>query len=112
MSIFMKATIKVDAHKAGEFIEVLEKNLIPLMEEQGWRLHGCFIQRFGPVQPLVVIDIWEMEDMAHVDRVMKNNKYRSDPRYQDSMPVLQSAVIEEKLEFMEFRAGRLSRFYP
>lgn len=111
MSIFMKATIKVNAYKVEDFLQVLTEKLIPLMEDQGWRLHGCFVERFGSVKPAVVIDIWEMEDMAHVERVMKDDSYRSDSRYRASLAVLESAVLEEQLDFMEFRAGRLETFY-
>jgi hypothetical protein len=111
MSIFMKATLKVDASKLGEFLEVLEENLVPMMEDQGWRLHGCFIERFGSIRPAVVTDLWEMEDMAHVERVLKNYSYRSDPRYLASQPVLESAVLEEKVDFMEFRMGRMATLY-
>ncbi len=82
MSIFMKATLKVKTFQSTEFLEALEQHLVPLMEEQGWRLHGTFVQRFGSMQPTVVVDLWEMEDMAHVERVLKDTSYRSDPRYQ------------------------------
>jgi hypothetical protein len=86
-------------------------DLVPLMEDQGWRLHGCFVERFGPVKPAVVVDIWEMEDMAHVERVMKGDAYRSDPRYLRALPVVKAAVVEESLTFMEKRGGRLVNFY-
>ena len=112
MSIFMKSTIKVKAHQAGEFLEVLKTYLVPLMEDQGWRLHGCFAQRFGSIQPAVFTDIWEMEDMDHVERVLHNFGYRTDERYQKALPVLKSAVLEEALEFMELKMGRLEKFYP
>jgi len=111
MSIFMKATLKVDAFKLGEFLKVLEENLVPMMEDQGWRLHGCFVERFGSIRPAVVTDIWEMEDMAHAERVLKNYSYRKDPRYLASQPVLESAVLEEKVDFMEFKTGRMKTFY-
>jgi hypothetical protein len=111
MSIFMKATLKVKTFQLKAFLEVLENNLVPMMEDQGWRLHGCFVQRLGSIQPSVVVDIWEMEDMAHIERVLKNTSYRSDPRYQASQPVLESAVIEERVEFMELQAGRMKKFY-
>jgi hypothetical protein len=52
-----------------------------------------------------------MEDMAHVERVLKNYSYRSDPRYLASQPVLESAVLEEKVDFMEFRMGRMATLY-
>jgi len=112
MSIFMKATLKVRSPQLTAFLEVLENNLVPMMEDQGWRLHGTFVQRFGSMQPTVVVDLWEMEDMAHVERVLKNTDYRTDPRYQASQPVLESAVIEEQLEFMQRKFGRMKSFYP
>jgi len=112
MSIFMKSTIKVKGHQAGKFLEVMKKYLVPMMEDQGWRLHGCFAQRFGSVQPAVFIDIWEMEDMDHVERVLHDYGYRSDERYQKALPVLESVVLEESLEFMELKMGRLTSFYP
>jgi len=111
MSIFMKATLKVDAYKCQEFVDVLLSDLVPLMEEQGWRLHGCFVERFGSVKPAIVVDIWEMEDMAHVERVMKGDAYRDDPRYLRAIPVLKAAVLEESLTFMEKRGGRLVNLY-
>ncbi|HJV86584.1 MAG TPA: NIPSNAP family protein [Noviherbaspirillum sp.] len=111
MSIFMKATMKVDAYKCQEFVEVLLSDLIPLMEDQGWKLHGCFVERFGPIKPAVVVDIWEMENMAHVERVMKGDAYRNDPRYQRAMPVVKAAVLEESVTFMEKRGGSLKCFY-
>jgi len=112
MSIFMKATLKVDPYQAEDFLAVLKENLIPMMEEQGWRLHGCFVERFGSVRPMVVTDIWEMEDMAHVERLLKDYSYRSDPRFIAAVPILQSAVLEEKVDFMEFLTGRMATFYP
>jgi hypothetical protein len=111
MSIFMKATMKVDAYKCNEFVDVLLSDLVPVMEEQGWKLHGCFVERFGPIKPAVVVDIWEMEDMAHVERVMKGDVYRNDPRYQRAMPIVKAAVVEESLTFMEKRGGRLVNLY-
>ena len=111
MSIFMKATIEVDAYKVENFLDVLINKLVPVLEDQGWHLHGCFVQRYGPVKPAVVIDIWEMENMAHVERVMQDDSYRTDPRYIESLPVLEKAVISEKLEYMEMRGGRMPVFY-
>ena len=70
MSIFMQATVELNAYKVEDFLQVMRDNLIPLMEEQGWRLHGCFVERFGSVKPAIVTDLWEMEDMAHVERVL------------------------------------------
>jgi hypothetical protein len=112
MSIFMKATLKIRTPQLVEFLDVLENNLVPMMEDQGWRLHGTFVQRFGSMQPTVVVDLWEMEDMAHVERVLKDTGYRTDKRYLASQPVLESAVIEEQLEFMQRKFGRMKSFFP
>lgn len=111
MSIFMKATMKVDAYKLQGFLDALLNNLVPIMEEQGWKLHGCFVERFGAIKPAVVIDIWEMEDMAHVERVMNGDAYRSDPRYQASMAILKEAVMEESVTFMTKKGGSMATFY-
>ena len=111
MSIFMKATLKVYAYQLQTFLDALLGKLVPLLEEQGWKLHGCFVERFGPIKPAVVVDIWEMEDMAHVERVMKGDAYRNDPRYQRAMPVVKAAVIEESVTFMEKRGGSLACVY-
>lgn len=112
MSIFMKATIEVDAYRLEDFLDVLTNKLVPVLEDQGWRLHGCFVQRYGSVKPAVVIDIWEMENMAHVERVMQDYSYRSDPRYIESQAVLEAAVISEKVEYMAKRGGSMPAFYP
>ena len=111
MAIFMKATLKVDAYQAEAVVDVLVNKLGPMFEDQGWKLHGCFVERFGPVKPAVIVDLWEMEDMAHVERVMKGNAYRNDPRYLESMSVLKSAVLEESLQFLEKRGGLMTGIY-
>lgn len=111
MSIFMKATLKVDAYHLNNVLDVLTNELFPLMEEQGWKLHGCFVNRFGSVKPAIITDLWEMEDMAHVERVMRGDAYRQDPRYLRSIKALKDGVLEESLEFMEMKAGSMKRFY-
>lgn len=111
MSIFMKATLKVDAYYVNDVVDILVNKLGPMFEESGWKLHGCFVRRFGPVKPAEIIDIWEMEDMAHVERVMKGDAYRSDPRYLESLDLLKKAVMEESLEFMDLRGGLMQTFY-
>ena len=111
MSLFMKATLKVDPYQAEDFLKVLTEQLVPMMEERGWRLHGCFVERFGSIRPMVVTDLWEMEDMAHVERVLGSYSYRSDPRFVEARPILQSAVLEETVSFMELIAGRLEPLY-
>ena len=111
MAIFMKATLKVDAYMANDVVDVLVNKMAPMFEEHGWKMHGCFVERFGPVKPAVIVDLWEMEDMAHVERVMKGDAYRTDPRYLEAMCVLKQAVLEESLQFLEKRGGLMSSFY-
>lgn len=111
MSIFMKATLKVDAYKLQDFLDVLLNKLVPMLEEHGWRLHGCFVERYGSIKPAIVVDIWEMESMAHVERVMNGDFYRQEPRYQEAMAILKAAVLEEQVTFMEKKGGTLPVFY-
>lgn len=111
MAVFMKATLKVDAYMANDVVDVLVNKMAPMFEEHGWKMHGCFVERFGPVKPAVIVDLWEMEDMAHVERVMKGDAYRSDPRYLEAMDVLKQGVLEESLQFLEKRGGLMSSFY-
>lgn len=111
MAIFMKATLKVDAYLANEVVDVLVNKMAPMFAEHGWKMHGCFVERFGPVKPAVIVDLWEMEDMAHVERVMKGDAYRSDPRYLEAADLLKRAVLEESLQFLEKRGGTMPTFY-
>lgn len=111
MSIFMKATLKVDAYRLEDVLAALMNDLVPLMEEQGWILHGCFVHRFGPVKPAIITDLWEMQDMAQVEKVMRGDSYRQDPRYRKAAAVLKAAVLEEELEFMEKRGGSMPQHY-
>ncbi|MCO5786648.1 hypothetical protein DHB74_09825 [Pseudomonas sp. G11-1] len=111
MSIFMKATLKVEAYQANDVVDVLVNKMAPMFEEYGWKMHGCFVERFGPVKPAVIVDLWEMEDMAHVERVMKGDAYRADPRYLEAAGVLKQAVLEESLQFLEKRGGLMPSFY-
>lgn len=111
MAIFMKATLKVDAYMANEVVDALVNKLGPMFEDYGWKMQGCFVERFGPVKPAVIVDLWEMEDMAHVERVMKGDGYRNDPRYLESMVLLKRAVLEESLQFLEKRGGSMPTFY-
>jgi hypothetical protein len=111
MSIFMKATLKVDAYLANDVVDALVNKLGPMFEDYGWKMHGCFVERFGPVKPAVIIDLWEMQDMAHVERVMKGDAYRTDPRYLETKELLKRAVLEESLQFLEKRGGLMKSFY-
>src|SRR5690606_18509886 len=96
-----------EVYRLQEVLDILLNDLVPLMEEQGWKLHGCFVHRFGPVKPAQITDLWEMQDMAHVERVMRGDAYRQDPRYIKAIACLKEAVLEESLSFMEKRGGSL-----
>jgi len=111
MSIFMRATLKVEAHLANDVVDALVNNIAPMFEEYGWKLHGCFVERFGSVKPAIIVDLWEMEDMAHVEKVMKGDAYRTDPRFLEAAPVLKQAVLDESLQFLEKRGGLMNSFY-
>ena len=111
MSVFMQATIKVEAYQLQAFLDVLLNDLVPIMEEQGWKLHGSFVQRYGAIKPAVIIDLWEMENMQHVEHVMSGDGYRNDPRYQRAMGTMRGAILDETVIFMEKRGGALQPIY-
>lgn len=111
MSIFMKANLKVEITKLNEFLEALNNLMVPAMESQGWKLHGCFVERFGSHNPAVVVDIWEMEDMAHVERVLYGGALLDDSRVQRALPILRGTILEEVLTFMDKRGGSLQSLY-
>lgn len=111
MSVFMQATIKVEAYQLQKFLDVLLNDLVPIMEEQGWKLHGSFVQRYGSIKPAVIIDLWEMENMQHVERVMNGDGYRNDPRYQRAIGTMREAILEETVIFMEKKGGVLQSVY-
>lgn len=112
MSIFMKATIEAHANRVPELIETLTRDVFPIMESQGWRLHGCFVQRFGQIKPAIIVDLWEMEDMNHFDRVIKGDAYRNHPKFAEFRKVLDAAIISEELTFLDKKAGRIESLYP
>ena len=44
----------------------MEQVAVPVLEREGWRLAGAFVQRTGRLGN--VIDLWELEDYQHYHR--------------------------------------------
>jgi hypothetical protein len=65
MTVFLHATIEVNAAKMPLFLETIEK-VVALVTKAGWKLNGAYVQRSGRMH--TVIDLWELDDYNHYDR--------------------------------------------
>ncbi len=68
MSTYLHVTLEVKAAEMARFVAVMDQ-VVGLLEAQGWRLAGAFVQRTGRLN--TVIDLWELEDFSHFDRGLK-----------------------------------------
>ena len=75
MSIFLQLRIEVDSTLLDDFLQALEKHLIPFNESLGLRLQGVFVQTYGPLKPAVVLDMWEAKDMSHAQSILEGTDH-------------------------------------
>lgn len=96
MSVFLQATLEVEAAGYMRFLETMSE-LVPIAESAGWKLNSAYMHRTGRLN--TVVDIWELEDMNHMDRGFA--ALMGHPRF----PVLQQALAEtvrnETLVFLQ-----------
>ncbi len=96
MSIFMQAVIEAHTGKLPKLQETLLR-IFPIMEGQGWKLHGCFVHQTGRIH--TVTDFWELEDMEHVRRARAG--LAQHPDYPEIRVALAECIANETLTFME-----------
>ncbi len=96
MSVFLQATIEVHAAGMEKFMGAMAE-LVPIVEDAGWKLRGAFVSRTGRVH--TVIDLWELDDYNHMDRGMK--ALAAHPRFSTFAPVIAETVKNETLVFMD-----------
>jgi tRNA(Leu) C34 or U34 (ribose-2'-O)-methylase TrmL len=65
MSVFLQATLEIRAGEFARFCQTM-KEILPIVEGEGWKLDGAYVQRTGRLH--TVIDLWELEDFNHFDR--------------------------------------------
>jgi len=93
---YLQATLKVDAAGLSRFCAAMAE-ITPILEGQGWKLRGAFIQRTGRLNS--VIDLWELEDFNHLDRALL--ALAAHPSFADLKAVLDETVKSETLVFAD-----------
>ena len=97
MSVYLHVTLEVHAAGLGRFLDGMEKVAVPILEREGWRLAGAFVQRTGRLGN--VIDLWELDDFQHYDRALQ--ALMADPRFPAFKDVLAQTVISETVVFAD-----------
>ncbi|HET6971411.1 MAG TPA: NIPSNAP family protein [Phenylobacterium sp.] len=97
MSVYLHVTLEIHAAGLGRFLEAMEKTAVPILEGEGWRLTGAFVQRTGRLGN--VIDLWELDDFQHYDRAIKAlGAHAAFPAFK---AVLEETVISETIVFAD-----------
>lgn len=97
MSVYLHVTLEIHAAGLGRFLEGMEKTALPILEGEGWRLAGAFVQRSGRLGN--VIDIWELEDFQHYDRALK--VFGAHEGFPAFKKMLEETVISETAVFCD-----------
>lgn len=97
MSVYLHVTLEVASKGLPRFLEAMKETAVPILEAQGWRLAGAFIQRSGRLG--VVIDLWELDDFQHYDRALA--VLSADARFPAFKAVLDDTVISETVVFAD-----------
>ena len=97
MSVFLHVTLEIHAAGLARFLEGMEHTAVPILEREGWRLAGAFVQRSGRLGN--VIDLWELDDYQHYDRALK--ALAADPSFPGFRAMLAETVISETVVFAE-----------
>jgi hypothetical protein len=96
MSVYLHVTLELAANGVARFVGVMEE-AVPILEAQGWRLHGAFLQRTGRLN--TAIDVWELEDFGHFDRGLQG--LIAHPRFPALKQGLDEAVLKETVVFAD-----------
>ena len=95
MSVFLHVTLEIHAAGLARFLKGMEETAVPILEAEGWRLTGAFVQRSGRLGN--VIDIWELEDFQHYDRALQ--VFGAHPDFPAFKTMLEETVISETVVF-------------
>ena len=97
MSVYLHVTLEIHAAGLGKFLAAMEETAVPLLEREGWRLAGAFVQRSGRLGN--VIDLWELDDFQHYDRALQ--VLGAHPAFPAFKAVLEETVISETVVFAD-----------
>jgi len=95
MSVYLHVTLEIHAAGLGRFLAAMEETAVPILEREGWKLAGAFVQRTGRLGN--VIDLWELDDFQHYDRGIQALSAR--PEFPAFKQVLEETVISETIVF-------------
>lgn len=96
MSIFLQATLEIDGAGYQRFVQTMAE-WVPIIEASGWKLNAAYMHRTGRLN--TVIDIWELEDLAHIDRGFQ--QLMAHPRFAAFKQVLDETVKSETLVILQ-----------
>ena len=97
MSVYLHVTLEVHAAGLGRFLEGMEQVAVPILEREGWRLAGAFVQRTGRLGN--VIDLWELDDYQHYHRALA--AFMAEESFPAFAAMLAETVISETVVFAE-----------
>jgi NIPSNAP len=92
MATYCVARIVIRYGKIAEFVDVMSR-LVPIMEDNGWKLLASYQTIIGNVHE--AWDIWELPDANAVGAGLAAAV--ADPRFHDLMPELTAAIESETL---------------
>jgi hypothetical protein len=96
MSVYLQATLEIDGAGYQRFVQTMAE-WVPIIEASGWKLHAAYMHRTGRLN--TVIDIWELDDMAHMDRGFA--QLMAHPRFGEFKQVLDATVKSETLVLLQ-----------
>jgi hypothetical protein len=97
MSVYLHVTLEIHAAGLARFLEGMAKTAVPILEREGWRLAGAFVQRSGRLGN--IIDLWELDDFQHYDRALK--VFGAHPDFPAFKKMLEETVISETVVFAD-----------
>ena len=92
---YLLARIQLKYGAAERFTEIM-KHLVPILEKNGWRLHGAYQTRIGRLWE--VWDVWEVPGASGVESVL--GAAVEDPEFQEWASYLPECVEEEELRYL------------
>lgn len=97
MSVYLHVTLEIHAAGLSRFLQEMGETAVPILEAEGWRLAGAFVQRSGRLGN--VIDLWELDDFQHYDRGLK--AFGAHPAFPAFKRMLEETVISETIVFAD-----------
>jgi len=95
MSVYLHVTLEIHAAGLGRFLAAMDEIAVPILEAEGWKLAGAFVQRTGRLGN--VIDLWELDDFQHYHRGIEALGAR--PEFPALETLLAETVISETIVF-------------